>query len=260
MRVSPLPSVERFTPRNSRFSAHSHDEFIISANGPAVLREQIRLDHESFEVGPEEITVYNPGQIQTSITQTRNAVEWECFSIHVDAATVSRITGMDDFTAMTPFFFDRDLAAMMRQTYKMTDTAAAAENALWIIAEALHRSAKDQSNTLDPTEVLGLPGLASVMEQMADDLSAPINVTDTADALSLSPQQFIRAFKTRTGLTPYAWHLHLRLREGRRLLRRGTSVTEAAWELGFSDQAHFHRHFVSAYAQTPGAFRTSAEQ
>lgn len=253
-------AVERFTPRNGKFSAHSHDEYIISVNGPGVLREQISLDRESFDVGTEEITVYNPGQIQTSITKTRNDAPWECFSVHVDAATVSQLTGVDSFAATAPFFRDRGLAVLIRQTSEMTDTAAAAETALWIVAEALHRSAEDEKAIAEHDNLGNTPDLTSITERMRDGLSEPINVTDAAATLSLSPQQFIRAFKKVTGLTPYAWHLHLRLQEGRRLLRRGTSVTEAALGLGFSDQAHFHRHFVSAYAQTPGVFRMSVRE
>lgn len=55
------------------------------------------------------------------------------------------------------------------------------------------------------------------------------------------------------GLIPYAWHLQLRLREGR--LRDGEAPAAMAAALGFSDQSHFHRHFRAAYAQTPGAVR-----
>lgn len=44
----------------------------------------------------------------------------------------------------------------------------------------------------------------------------------------------------------------MRLEEGRRLLRRGMSIAEAAAASGYVDQSHFHRMFVRFFSVTPG--------
>jgi AraC-like DNA-binding protein len=59
----------------------------------------------------------------------------------------------------------------------------------------------------------------------------------------LSKFHLLRVFKSVTGLTPYAYQMQLRLNEARRLIFQDKSLTEIAYELGFTDQAHFTNTF-----------------
>jgi AraC-like DNA-binding protein len=59
----------------------------------------------------------------------------------------------------------------------------------------------------------------------------------------LSKFHLLRIFKNKTGLTPYAYQIQLRLNEARRLIFQEKSLTEIAYELGFADQAHFTNTF-----------------
>jgi AraC-like DNA-binding protein len=59
----------------------------------------------------------------------------------------------------------------------------------------------------------------------------------------LSKFHLIRIFKKQTGLTPHAYQMQLKLNEARRLIFQNKSLTEIAYELGFSDQAHFTNTF-----------------
>ncbi|TMR98308.1 AraC family ligand binding domain-containing protein [Nonomuraea basaltis] len=49
-------------PASGGFPRHSHDEYVISTN--LYGREAVRLDRASFDVDLDEVTVYNPGQVQ----------------------------------------------------------------------------------------------------------------------------------------------------------------------------------------------------
>ncbi len=44
-------------------------------------------------------------------------------------------------------------------------------------------------------------------------------------------------------MTPHAYQMQLKLNEARRLIFQDKSLTEIAYELGFSDQAHFTNTF-----------------
>jgi AraC-like DNA-binding protein len=59
----------------------------------------------------------------------------------------------------------------------------------------------------------------------------------------LSKFHLIRIFKKQTGLTPHAYQMQLKLNEARRLIFQDKSLTDIAYELGFSDQAHFTNTF-----------------
>jgi AraC-like DNA-binding protein len=66
---------------------------------------------------------------------------------------------------------------------------------------------------------------------------------DLIEKAYLSKFHLIRIFKKQTGLTPHAYQMQLKLNEARRLIFQDKSLTEIAYELGFSDQAHFTNTF-----------------
>ncbi|RIJ69731.1 AraC family transcriptional regulator [Nakamurella silvestris] len=247
---------ERYEARGHRFAPHSHDEFVISANGLEVEREFVRLDRQRFDVGVEEVTVYNPGQVQASTALTRDGAPWECFSIHVDAATVAELTGGRSIDLEHPVVVDQALAHTIRSIAALSDLRTAAEQTLWVISEVLHRGSGSPPAQQDPT-LVGATALSSLLRELREDLAEPVSIPALAAQVSVSPDHFIRSFVAAVGVPPYAWHLQERLSEGRRRLRAGVAPTVVAAELGFSDQAHFHRHFVAAYARTPGQMRSA---
>jgi AraC-like DNA-binding protein len=69
------------------------------------------------------------------------------------------------------------------------------------------------------------------------------SLDELAEKAFLSKFHLLRVFKTKTGLTPYAYQIQLRLNEARRLMFQNKSLTEIAYELGFADQAHFTNTF-----------------
>ncbi|TLP74432.1 helix-turn-helix domain-containing protein [Nesterenkonia sphaerica] len=203
-------------------------------------------------MGPDEITVYNPGQVQASWAETQEDSPWECFSIHISPETAAAVTGGDPVEAHRSAVGGPGLAGALRRAAIAKDAQEAEQITLWVVGEVLRLSREGAGA---PPALASDPApsvLAPVLQQMRDDLASPVRVPELAAAVSLSPDHFIRAFVKAMGVTPYAWHLQLRLREGRRRLKAGHRPGVVAAELGFSDQAHFHRHFRAAYAQTPG--------
>jgi AraC-like DNA-binding protein len=70
-----------------------------------------------------------------------------------------------------------------------------------------------------------------------------ISLDDLIEKAFLSKFHLIRIFKKQTGLTPHAYQMQLKLNEARRLIFQDKSLTDVAYELGFSDQAHFTNTF-----------------
>ncbi|MBI3192694.1 MAG: helix-turn-helix domain-containing protein, partial [Pedosphaera parvula] len=66
-----------------------------------------------------------------------------------------------------------------------------------------------------------------------------------------SPRTIERRFRNATGLTLGTIHQIERARLATRLLRRGYSILDAAYEAGYYDQAHFTRSLKRFIGQTP---------
>ncbi len=90
---------------------------------------------------------------------------------------------------------------------------------------------------------------------IAGDLEHRAKIGDVARRLGLRRESFIRQFRRGRGLTPGAFQQCLRLQEARRLMRRGSSISEAALAAGYVDQSHFHRMFVKYFSVTPRQYR-----
>ncbi len=233
-----------------RFPPHSHDEFVLSVNGRRTRRERVRLDTLRFDVGAGETTAYNPGQVQASTTETADDQAWVCLSLHVPAPVMAAVTGHGASEFARPVLTNRRIGAALHRSAAATDAEQAREWAIWAVAEAA-----------TPTRATEVPGsgrstlVARAVEILGADLTRPVALDGLADRLGVGLDAMARAFVAEVGVPPYAWHLQERLREGRRRLRTGHRPAEVAHALGFSDQAHFHRHYAAAYARTPGADR-----
>ena len=98
-----------------------------------------------------------------------------------------------------------------------------------------------------------IPTLSS--ELQSADGAAPCPINQLAAKANMRRESFSRLFRRKTGLPPKAYQHCLRIEKGRRLLRQGKSIAEAALEAGFTDQSHFHRMFVRLCSATPGCYR-----
>jgi AraC-like DNA-binding protein len=81
------------------------------------------------------------------------------------------------------------------------------------------------------------------------------SVNALAHACGLTPSRFIRMFRKYYGMTPGDYLQNKRVNEARSLLGRGMSISEAAFAMGFADQAHLQRTFKARHAMTPGHYR-----
>ena len=91
---------------------------------------------------------------------------------------------------------------------------------------------------------------------MERHLSRPLRIEELARRLNTSERELHRAFIRHCGDTPSALGRKMRIAHGHWLLVNTTrTVTQIAFECGFSDTSHFSRWFRSAYGETPSRFR-----
>ncbi len=81
-------------------------------------------------------------------------------------------------------------------------------------------------------------------------------MTELARSLGLSPSHFYRTFKEHTGLTPYQYHLQVRLNRAKALLRdTPLAIKEIARSLGFETTFHFSNDFRARIGVSPTQWR-----
>jgi AraC family L-rhamnose operon regulatory protein RhaS len=82
------------------------------------------------------------------------------------------------------------------------------------------------------------------------------SIDDLAHEANLSKSLFISRVKQLTGLPPYAYILFCKMQKSKLLLQdMQRSVTDVAFELGFSSSQHFAMQFKREFGMTPSQWR-----
>ena len=86
-----------------------------------------------------------------------------------------------------------------------------------------------------------LDALVSAACELLDNAEQPLTLTELAARIGLSASHLSRAFKARTGLTPYAWVNARRQQRLHAALPEATSVLAAALQAGYPDTRALYR-------------------
>ena len=261
LKTSPaLPYVEMRSASHSSacYRAHSHDEFSFG------VIDRGRADYHNRQhknrVGAGVTVTINPGDVHACNPSTNR---WSYRMLFMEAAWLGRLqqelTGTSQDYEPFPTLFETS-AQTYQQFHRLFATLEHETNLL--LAEGLlveflqpHFAAPDRSATI--TTRHDQPGLAAVRELIMDQLDHNLSLDTLCRVANLSRYQLIRRFKQAYGQTPHAYQLDQRIKKAKSLLRQPDySVNAVAHELGFSDQAHFQRHFKQRLAITPGQYRS----
>jgi len=102
------------------------------------------------------------------------------------------------------------------------------------------------------SQKVGDPRVRRALLVMEQNLGAPLPIARIAEKLDLSLRQFERLFHATLGIGPACAYRRLRLQYAYWLVENTErTVTDIAYEAGFSDCAHFCRQFKQTYGASP---------
>ena len=94
--------------------------------------------------------------------------------------------------------------------------------------------------------------IARAIGHIRGDICSPIAIPDLARQVGMSVSSFHKHFKTITSTTPLQYQKELRLLEARQLLKTGgTSVSTAAYEVGYESSSQFSREYARKFGVSP---------
>ena len=95
------------------------------------------------------------------------------------------------------------------------------------------------------------PRIVRAIEFMREADTPRLRLEDVADTVFLSPSRFAHLFSESVGLPFRRYLLWRKLNRAMLAIGRGTSISQAAHEGGFSDSAHLTRTFIQMWGMPP---------
>ncbi|MFI7870549.1 AraC family transcriptional regulator [Streptomyces salinarius] len=254
------PTLDLLTARFDRhvYAPHAHDEFTVGVTVGGLEVIAYRGGH--IHSGPGSIVVLEPGEVHTGGPAAPDG-----YSYRALYATPSLLTDGTRAGALPyfrePVIDDPELAAALRAAHtdlaRCPDPLEAESRLPWLLTALARRHSTARAAD---DAVPGSDRVARVVrDRLADELLAPPPLAALATDLGLSRYQLLRAFRTATGMPPYAWLAQHRVARARGLLDAGLRPAEVAALVGFADQAHLTRWFRRVLGVTPAAYRNSVQ-
>lgn len=100
----------------------------------------------------------------------------------------------------------------------------------------------------------GITYIQDVMRMIAENLAEPMTIEELSSRFGVGQSKFYSDFKRHTGTTYKKFLTDLRMTRARELLSSGSGIISAAYETGYSSEAHFIAAFRNYWGNTPGTY------
>lgn len=98
--------------------------------------------------------------------------------------------------------------------------------------------------------------IGEAISHLETHFQGPIDLDELARIAHMSTRNFMRSFQAAMGNSPIAYLIQIRVNKAASLQRHSeNSVTEIAFQVGFSDSNYFTRQFSRLLGVTPTEYR-----
>lgn len=242
------------------FSVHYHQEYCIGV----ILSGAQETDYRhSRQVMPEgTICVLNPGITHTGRSYTDKG--WTYRMLYPGINLLKNIASQISEKEMTIPFFpdlvinDRRLFHKILNLHMLLENPACSslekESVLIsTLSQLLIKYAEEKPRAKDYHN--NSFHIRKAKEYLDANYNQEISLELLAKIAGLSPFYFLRLFKKETGITPYIYLTHRKIKAVKSFLKKGYPISEVAFLTGFTDQSHLTNRFKSICGLTPGQFQ-----
>ncbi|RED49684.1 AraC family transcriptional regulator [Aestuariispira insulae] len=243
-----------------QYSPHFHDTFVFGRVEQGV--EHCRSRGLDFALTPgTSLTIINPGDLHDG-RPGEEGYEYRMFypSVELMRQANEECGGSGDIPWFSNCYVeDRLLSERIGRLHRLLESEGCPLEAESLMLETLTHLVLHHG---DQKPVPGRIGdesspVAKVCDFVRDGLDQEFGLEDMATIAGLNRYQLIRAFRKEMGMTPHAYVINRRVEAARGLLKNGVTLSAAALDCGFYDQAHFSRIFKRVVGVTPGAYRNA---
>ncbi|MFF2448901.1 helix-turn-helix domain-containing protein [Neobacillus sp. NPDC058068] len=227
-----------------KYKKHSHQEYAIGVT----LRG---IQHYNLNGGlqlsyPNGVMLFNPEQAHDGMAHDEAGLDY--VMLYIDPQLLLEVSRKKDIVLFrTPIVYDDRLEqrvlSLAKAILSEKDEALCSE-LLFSLTDSLIQT--DLSADVQKDNSL----IRKAKDMLYSDLGNVLKLDEISKELNLSKFQFIRLFKSHTGITPYQYFLNCKIERAKQLIDKNLDIYAAVAECGFVDLTHLNKHFKRVYGIT----------
>jgi len=228
---------------------------------------QVFLPHESFVIPPGE-------SVEIDFPEACESQPTTCLAIDIPKDRIKTISEhMNDLVKLDGVDYDWQYQPHAIHTHHSSDTQLLIEKLVsqftqnhddreimigWGISELITRLLRQQGRELLLNYSQNNPdatGMTATIYFIDRNFAQPLVVENLCHIACMSRSKLYTEFKKQLGCSPNEYQQQVRLKNAALLLKKGKTVTQACFEVGFKALSHFSRRFFSFYNCSPRQFK-----
>lgn len=259
--------------------SHSHYALKFPVSGI----EHYIVNKREYEITPKNYFVSNAGQEVEAYVQSKKEVVGICVGFTKDyisqlAKSINQELeqGLD-----SPFVTDNSINFIIRKNRLSDDKLSLALNRIKVdllknridnyeneqfyifLGELLISKAFKTYSAIERLPHIKISSKKEIYRRICvmndyihDNYKKDITLDELAQISLLSKYHALRCYQKINNITPYSKILILRLEEAKRLIRKGMSISDVAYETNFADYRAFSKKFKRHFKMTPSQYKT----
>ncbi len=257
-----IDGISLFKARFNKFvyKKHRHQEFAIGVIEQGA--QEFYHQGTRYNATPKTIITVNPDEIHDGMPASKAGYQYRM--IYIDQKKFHEMLANHSGLKYSPGYFkcpiisDNQIAKNLHHALRFLDedqhnNLESHTYLVQAVADLFHRYA-DRNLSLNSHQKDKII-VNQALEYIRDRVTQNITLHEIAQGVGLSQYHFLRIFKNTTGLPPHAYLIQMRVELAKEAIEKGSSITSAALESGFSDQSHMTRCFKAVYGLPPGQYK-----
>lgn len=228
---------------------------------------QLFLPHESYVMPPG-------GYVEIDFPDANEQQPTTCLTIEIPKDRIELISErMRDLTTLDSADHDWQYQPHIIHTHHTSDTQQLLEKLVSLftqnhpdkeflmdlsVSELIVRLLRQQGRDVLLSYCRQKPdtsGITAVIHFLEQNLAIPLDIEQLCRKACMSRSKLYVAFKKQVGCSPGEFQQQLRLKSAAQAIRSGKTITEACYNVGFTDLSHFSRRFSGFFGCSPTTYR-----
>ncbi|NOU86074.1 helix-turn-helix domain-containing protein [Paenibacillus sp. LMG 31460] len=227
-----------------KYKKHAHKEYAIGVTLRGI--QHYNLDGSlqlSYQNG---IMLFNPEQAHDGMAHDKEGLDY--VMLYIEPQLFLEVMEKKDIVRFsTPIVYDRKLEqrilSLSHAILSEKDEALCSE-----LLISLTDSLIQTNLSTDDKKENAL--IRKAKDMLHANLEHVLKLDEISKELHISKFQFIRLFKSHTGISPYQYFLNCKIELAKQLIEKNRDIYSAVAACGFVDLTHLNKHFKSVYGTT----------